>query len=182
MSDNGAMENWIPGNQYQGRHAANDVLGSNFPLRDWKTTNYEGAVRVPAIVYWKNKIDHSLNQNYFSVNDLMPTILTLAGAKTIPATVEGKNIWNAIKNNDSIPNQQIYIRGHLQESIIEKPWKLIRTRHKNTPTVFELFNLEKDPEEKENLMQSHPNIATKLQQDLEIQFSKDAKEVNLGIE
>ncbi|KQB38115.1 Arylsulfatase A family protein [Flavobacterium daejeonense] len=182
MSDNGAMENWIPGNQYQGRHAANDVLGSNFPLRDWKTTNYEGAVRVPAIVYWKNKIDHSLNQNYFSVNDLMPTILTLAGAKTIPATVEGKNIWNAIKNNDSIPNQQIYIRGHLQESIIEKPWKLIRTRHKNAPTVFELFNLEKDPEEKENLMLSHPNIATKLQQDLEIQFSKDAKEVNLGIE
>ena len=106
----------------------------------------------------------------------------MAGAKTIPATVEGKNIWNAIKNNDSIPNQQIYIRGHLQESIIEKPWKLIRTRHKNAPTVFELFNLEKDPEEKENLMQSHPNIASKLQQDLEIQFSKDAKEVNLGIE
>ena len=182
MSDNGAMDKWIPGNQYKGRHAANDVLGSNYPLRDWKTTNYEGAIRVPAFIYWKKKISTSLNNNYISVTDLMPTILTLAGAKSIPSTVEGKNIWNSIITKDSIPDQQIYIRGHLQESITEKPWKLIRTRHKNAPAVFELFNIEKDPEEKQNLLLTHPNVAEKLKQQLEIQFSKDAKEVNLGIE
>ncbi|MFC5682532.1 sulfatase-like hydrolase/transferase [Flavobacterium sp. MAHUQ-51] len=178
MSDNGAMQNWIPGIQYKGRHAANDVLGNNFPLRDWKTTNYEGAIRVPAFVYWKNKINRSINNNYISVSDFMPTILSLAGTQSIPKTVEGKNVWNSIIHNDSIPNQSIYIRGHLQESIIEKPWKLIRTRHKNGTTTFELFNIEKDPEEKENLMLTHPNIASKLTQDLENQFSKDAKEVN----
>lgn len=178
MSDNGAMDKWIPGNQYKGRHTANDVLGSNYPLRDWKTSNYEGAIRVPAIIYWENKINPSLNKNYISVTDFMPTILSLAGAKSIPATVEGKNIWNTIVSNDSIPNQAIYIRGHLQESIIKKPWKLIRTRHKNNPTVFELFNIEKDPEEKENLLQMHPNIGDKLKQDLEMQFAKDATEVN----
>ncbi len=182
MSDNGAMENWIPGNQYKGRHKVNDVLGSNYPLRDWKTTNYEGAIRVPAIVYWKNKIHPSLNNNYISVNDFMPTILSLARAQSIPKTVEGKNIWNSIANNDSIPNHKIYIRGHLQESIIEKPWKLIRTRHKNTPTVLELFNIEKDPEENENLLSAEPIITEKLKKDLDFQFNKDAKEVNLGIE
>lgn len=180
MSDNGAMDKWIPGNQYKGRHAANDVLGSNYPLRDWKTSNYEGAVRVPGIIYWKNKINASLNKNYISVNDFMPTILTLAGAKSIPATVEGKNIWKSIVSNDSIPNQSIYIRGHLQESITEKPWKLIRTRHKNTPTVFELFNIEKDPEEKQNVLQQHEKLAENLKNKLEEQFNKDAKEVNLG--
>ena len=180
MSDNGAMDKWIPGNQYKGRHAANDVLGSNYPLRDWKTTNYEGAVRVPAFIYWKDKINRSLNNNYISVTDLMPTILSLAGAKSIPKTVEGKNIWNSIVSNDSIPNQEIYIRGHLQESITEKPWKLIRTRHKNAPTVFELFNLEKDPEEKQNLILEHETLANKLKNKLEEQFQKDAKEVNLG--
>ncbi|WP_140486107.1 sulfatase-like hydrolase/transferase [Flavobacterium sp. GSA192] len=178
MSDNGAMDKWIPGNQYQGRHAANDVLGSNYPLRDWKTTNYEGAVRIPAIIYWKNKINSSLNQNYISVTDLMPTILSLAGAKSLPKTIEGKNIWNSIVSNDSIPNQSIYIRGHLQESITEKPWKLIRTRHKNAPAVFELFNIEKDPEEKENLVLTHSSITDKLKQDLEVEFAKDSKEVN----
>ena len=180
MSDNGAMENWRPGKQYNGRHKANDVLGSNYPLRDWKTTNYEGAVRVPAIVYWKGKINTSLNNNYISVTDLMPSILSLAGAKSFPKTVEGKSILNSLFTNDSIANQQIYIRGHLQESITEKPWKLIRTRHKNNPTVFELFNLEKDPEEKENLILTHPDVADRLKQDLEVQFSKDAKEVNLA--
>jgi predicted transposase YbfD/YdcC len=110
----------------------------------------------------------------------MPTILSLAGAKSLPKTVEGQNIWNSIITKDSIQNQAIYIRGHLQESITEKPWKLIRTRHKNAPTVFELFNIEKDPEEKENLVLTHSNVTNKLTKDLEVQFAKDAKEVNSG--
>ena len=149
-------------------------------MRDWKTSNYEGAVRVPAFIYWKDKINRSLNHNYISVTDLMPTILSLAGAKSLPKTVEGQNIWNSIITKDSIQNQSIYIRGHLQESIIEKPWKLIRTRHKNTPTVFELFNIEKDPEEKENLVLTHSDVTNKLTKDLEVQFAKDSKEVNSG--
>jgi arylsulfatase A-like enzyme len=182
MSDNGAMENWFPTNQYNGKHGPNPVLGSNYPLRDWKTSNYEGAVRIPAIVYWKNKLNPSLNKNYMSVIDIMPTILTLAGSKSIPTTVEGTNIWNSIITNDSISNKEIYIRGHLQESIIQKPWKLIRTRHKNSPTVFELFNIETDPEEKQNVILEHESLTNKLKWNLEEQFKKDAKEVNLGIE
>ncbi len=182
MSDNGAMEKWIAGNQYEGRHKGNDVLGSNFPLRDWKTSNYEGAIRVPAIIYWNNKLLPSLNNNYISIIDLMPTMLSLAGSKNIPKTVEGKNIWNSIVNNETITNQEIYIRGHLQESIIQNPWKLIRTRHRNNPTVFELYNIEKDPEEKENIIESHQQLTEKLKARLESQFNKDSEEVNLGID
>lgn len=181
MSDNGAMENWYPKTQYEGRHGPNDVLGSNVPLRDWKTSNYEGSIRVPAIIYWKKHLNAFKNNSYLSVIDLMPTLLSQAGVQTNPETVEGKNIWNTLQSKDSISRNTIYIRGHLQESIIQKPWKLIRTRHLSFPAEFELYNIEKDPEEKENYFLDHPEVAKKLQDLLIKEFAKDQKKVNLEL-
>ena len=181
MSDNGAMEDWYPKEQYDGKFEPNPVLGSNEPLRDWKTTNYEGAIRVPAIVNWNGKLSKHINSNYISVGDLMPTILSLAGAKELPESVEGKNAWEAISNQEAIWENSIYIRGHLQESIIQKPWKLIRTRYINDPTEYELYQLEKDPEEKQDLAGEEPEKLKELKEELEKEFSKDADEVNLGL-
>ena len=80
----------------------------------------------------------------------MPSILFLAGDKDMPKSIEGKNVWETISANKAIVNQEIYVRGHLQESLIKKPWKIIRTRHTNDiPADYELYNIEKDPAEKE---------------------------------
>ncbi len=181
MSDNGAMEDWYPKEQYDGKFEPNPVLGSNDPLRDWKTSNYEGAIRVPAIVNWNGKLTKKANSNYISVGDLMPTILHLSGAKSLPKSVEGKNAWKAISEQEADWGNSIYIRGHLQESLIQKPWKLIRTRYLKYPAEFELYNIEEDPEEKENLIEHHPDITKQLKGDLEEEFAKDSKEVNLGL-
>tara|TARA_R110000796_G_scaffold37722_4_gene95188 strand:+ start:68625 stop:69986 length:1362 start_codon:yes stop_codon:yes gene_type:complete len=180
MSDNGAMQNWYPTTQYNGKYGPNAVLGSNLPLKDWKTSNYEGAIRVPAIVHWKRKLSPLVNENYISIIDLMPTLLKLSGINAIPETVEGKNIWNSIQNNDTLENT-IYVRGHLQECIIQKPWKLIRTRHKNTATAFELYDIESDPEEKENVLEAQEKVFLKMKVLLEAEFAKDAKNVNGSI-
>ena len=105
----------------------------------------------------------------------------LAGDKNLPQSIEGKNVWPAIAENKAISNQEIYIRGHLQECLISKPWKIIRTKASKTqPLKYELFNIEKDPEEKQNLILEHEDLANKLKNKLEEQFQKDAKEVNLG--
>lgn len=181
ISDNGAMENWYPKTQYEGRHGPNSVLGSNVPLRDWKTSNYEGSIRVPGIIYWKKHLNAFKNDAYISVIDLMPSLLSLAGARSIPETVEGKNIWNSIIAKDSVSTNEIYIRGHLQESIIQKPWKLIRTRHKNKEADFELYNIENDPEEKRNEIINKEEITNRLKSILRTHFKKDAKEVNVGL-
>ena len=181
MSDNGAMENWYPNNEYDGKLGPNAVLGSNFPFRDWKTTNYEGAIRVPAIVYWKNHLVPKKNNNYIAVTDLMPTFLALAGSP-IPKTVEGKNRWTSIVNPKETTIADIYVRGHIQESLIRKPWKIIRSRHAdNSPALYELFNIEKDPREQQNLILNHPAIATEMKLALEKQFLKDDKKVNVEL-
>ena len=66
--------------------------------------------------------------------------------------------------------------------MIKKPWKLIRTRHRGgVPTDYELFNLEKDPEEKDNLYDDEVAIAKELNVLLQKQFAKDASTVNAGI-
>lgn len=181
MSDNGAMKDWHPKDQYNGKHGPNPVLGSNIPLKDWKTSNYEGSIRVPAIISWKGNLAAQKSNNYISIIDLMPTILKLSGETTIPKTVEGVNIWQGINSDNSKLNSEIYVRGHKQESIIRRPWKLIRTRHKNSDPDFELYNIEKDPEEKQNEFSSQTQIVAALKLILEAQFKKDAKEVNLDI-
>jgi arylsulfatase B len=187
MSDNGAMENWDSKNEYNGVHPSNDRLGDNTPLRDWKTSNYEGAIRVPCVFYWKGQLVHYKNEGYISIIDVLPTFLFLAGDKKLPKTVEGKNAWSVISEHDpdsykdlEIPNQEIYVRGHLQESLIQSPWKIIRTRHLAIPADYELYNIEKDPSEKNNLILQNKALAEKMKIALENQFQKDAKEVNVN--
>jgi arylsulfatase A-like enzyme len=180
MSDNGAMENWDSKTDYKGILGPNYTLGDNSPLRDWKTSNYEGAIRVPCVFYWKGQLKSCTNESYISVIDLLPSFLFLAGDENLPPTIEGKNVWSAISENKAIPNQEIYVRGHLQESLIQKPWKIIRTRHLTIPADYELYNIEKDLSEKNNVILQNETLAEKMKIALENQFKKDAKEVNLN--
>ncbi len=181
ISDNGAMENWYPQEQYEGKFDPHTEMGSNLPLRDWKNSNYEGAIRVPAIINWKGKLSEGTIEEYISVSDLMPTILKLAGVEEVPESVEGRNAWPVITGESNSWENNIYIRGHLQESFIQKPWKLIRTRYLEDPSVFELYNIEEDPEEKNNVIKENSGIAEELKNDLRTEFEKDVPEVNLDL-
>ncbi len=176
MSDNGAMENWDSRKEYGGIHRSNTTLGDNTPLRDWKTSNYEGAVRVPCVLYWKGRLKNYKNSDYISVIDFLPTILGLAGAEKLPKTVEGQNIWNEVSANKEIKKRPIYIRGHKQACLIQKPWKLIQNlpSKKGMPD-YELFNIEKDPEEKNNVLPLNQEIFGKMKQELDVQIKKDPK-------
>ncbi|MCG9970008.1 sulfatase-like hydrolase/transferase [Christiangramia crocea] len=180
ISDNGAQKNWYPDTQYNGRFGPNPTLGSNYPFRDYKTSNYEGGIRVPALIYWKNHLSSGINNNYISVIDLMPTILYMTGIQSSVPYGEGTNMWNSIADKKNIPNT-IYTRGHLQESIIKNPWKLIRTRHLEGPSDFELYNIEKDPEEQKNRISENPEIFSKLKDLMQKQFTLDPQEVNVGL-
>ncbi|MFI1773426.1 sulfatase family protein [Thalassobellus citreus] len=181
MSDNGAMEKWYPTYQYNGEHGPNPVLGNNEPLRDWKASNYEGAIRVPAILYWKNHLNSENNLNFMSVSDVMPTILSLINVD-IPKGVEGVNTWPSILNSQEETTHDIYVRGHKQESLIHKPWKIIRNRYKdNSPATYQLYNIELDPEEKENLINENASVLAEMKTLLQNQFIKDDKTVNVEL-
>lgn len=181
MSDNGAQKDWYPDEQYDGKHGPNPTLGSNLPLRGWKTENYDGGIRVPAVLSWGNNLDQAILENPVDVTDLMPTFLEIAGVDKKPENIEGVSIWDLINVEDESQVREIYIRGHLQESVVTDKWKIIRTRHRDRETEYELYQLETDPSEEHNVITEYPEIAAELKQKLEQEFLKDADEVNFSL-
>ncbi|WP_209402820.1 sulfatase-like hydrolase/transferase [Pseudozobellia sp. WGM2] len=172
MSDNGGMENWYPEEQYEGKHGPNDVLGDNTPLRNWKSSNYEGGIRVPAIISLKDKFKAGVSNEFISVTDLMPSILEMVNAD-IPSNVEGAAIFDDLVNGAQLKNE-IYIRGHKQQSLIKAPWKLVRTPGQgNRSAEFELFHIENDPEESKNLSDMMPDRVSELKKLMAIHINRD---------
>jgi arylsulfatase A-like enzyme len=52
-------------------------LGDNSPLRGYKAELYEGGIRVPAIIYWKNQLKHNKVEQLIKVTDLFPTLTSI---------------------------------------------------------------------------------------------------------
>ncbi|MEE3245750.1 MAG: sulfatase/phosphatase domain-containing protein, partial [Bacteroidota bacterium] len=181
VSDNGAQEQWIPTTQYEGKYGPNYALGSNLPLRDFKTSNYEGALRVPAIFSWPKLNAKGSSSNYINVSDWMPTFLQWAQATAIPPSVEGEAIEKLLTTSTSARKKPIYTRGHLQESLIVPPFKLIRTRHLEGQADFELYDIETDPSETQNIALEHPKKVDELKVILKEEFFKDTPQVNVEL-
>jgi arylsulfatase A-like enzyme len=164
LSDNGAEENWYPGlDEYCGKLGPNDVLGDNRPLRDWKTSLYEGGIRVPAIVSWPGKLTSKKVDEVVSVTDILPTIAFLTGAKILSdAKLDGKNIWSAIAKDGTTGEREIYGRTKKQLALRFGNWKLVHNGKTPEKGTDELYNLKNDPYEKNDLAKDYPDIIKDL--------------------
>lgn len=73
--------------------------GSAFPLRDGKFSQYEGGVRTPCIIRWKNQVKPGQkSSNMFASIDWFPTIISLAGADEIKHEIDGINQKDFLKD------------------------------------------------------------------------------------
>jgi len=89
-----------------------DELGpvptSNLPLRKWKGHIYEGGTRVPAIVKWPGVVaPGSINDNYFSSIDYLPTLCEIAGVTDIPEHVDGVSILPLLTGKGEYPGDRV---------------------------------------------------------------------------
>jgi arylsulfatase A-like enzyme len=104
---------WIFATSDNGAPNAPQVEGRNFPLRGFKTSLWEGGVRVPAFVHSpllpedrRGVHSHEL----FHVTDLLPTLLHLAGITSKPAqTLDGFSILDSIVSGAPSPRSEILI-------------------------------------------------------------------------
>lgn len=126
----------------------------------------------------KGNLDNVTLEDPVDITDWMPTFLEIAGLEKRLGNIEGKSIRDLIYGKGEVRNRKIYIRGHLQESVITKKWKIIRTRYSDKEPEYELFQIEADPEEQHNVFTEYPEVASELKQKLEQEFLKDANEVN----
>ncbi|EDM27836.1 N-acetylgalactosamine 6-sulfatase (GALNS) [Lentisphaera araneosa HTCC2155] len=158
MSDNGA-----PNNLHEAERAG-DYLASNGSLRGRKGDTYEGGIRVPYIMSWPQVIPkQSTYQHPVSGLDIVPTLIHISQAAPAKKELSGVNLMPYITGEKtSRPHKTLYWRRDDDYAIRDKDWKLTWNDY-NGPRTPMLFNLKDDPNEKNNLIHKHPEIAQKLQ-------------------
>ncbi|NQY09300.1 MAG: sulfatase [Flavobacteriales bacterium] len=144
---------------------------TNAPLRGYKGEVYEGGIREPLIVDWPGvtKPGSICNAPVHST-DFYPSILEMAGLPLLPEQhQDGTSIVPALKGSKSFDRgPQLWFfpvdlgRDHNEPAAAIRigDWKLIQFYNGKGP---ELYNLNTDISETNNLLKSNPEKATELQ-------------------
>lgn len=142
---------------------------------------YDNTLKVPLIIRYPAKVPAGRRiQGYNQHMNLMPTILELANIKT-DLDFDGESLTKLISGEEKSFESEIYItectwmRKHGWRS---PEWKLIIALEPDfhfKPSV-ELYNLEEDPGENENVAEENPDVVAALRGRLEAHISKREKQ------
>ena len=144
LSDNGAA-------------MSNDA--SPFPFKGWKGNQYEGGIKTPMIMTWKNKIKSKTEfDGFISALDIYKTSLEASKVnKKYMINADGKNIMNYL-NDNNIKNENLFWRKDKMATVRSGNYKLIRLN--DTSTV--LYNIEKNYFEDFDLKLKEPKVHDSL--------------------
>lgn len=156
----------------------NEKGGSSGLLRDGKGSTWEGGMRVPAIAYWKGKIEEgSVCQYPSSTLDLYHSFLKISGQSLPENIVDGKDVsdWlsGSIADTETAEKPYFFYGPRKLHAVRKGAWKLhIHTSSQTGKDYFEgklplLFNIEIDPSEQYELSESHPEIVKDLMNEIE---------------
>jgi arylsulfatase A-like enzyme len=139
--------------------------GSAGVFRGVKRSLYEGGVRVPAFVVWKNNLDGGRRINYPIVtSDYMPTILDMLNLEyPLERPIDGVSVLAALKGSEQERTTPIGFICDPQISWVTHQYKLIGDENREN---FELYDVLKDMSETENCIDEYPEVAEKLKADL----------------
>jgi len=143
-----------------------EFFNSNGNFKGIKRDLYEGGIRVPFIACWPGKIKPSVNAQPAALWDMHPTFLQLAGV-SLKTKVDGISLVPGLLNNGK-QKQHEYFYWEFHESdgrqaVRWGKWKGIRLAvNKNTDAPIELYDLETDPGEENNIAAKFPLIVERI--------------------
>lgn len=178
QSDNGGQRSWSSKTEYNGKFKPHDVLGDNQPLRGWKTSHYEGALRVPAVMIWPGKIKSMKLEEPVNVTDVYPTLAHFAGADiTDDLKLDGTSFWPLVSGGSVSKDRVMYWRLNNSSAVRKGDWKLIHNGRDLAGGKDELFNITLDPYEEKDLIRENPEIASDLRKEMEKQRGMDEEKI-----
>ena len=145
-----------------------DYFDSNGPLKGYKRDLYEGGIRVPMIAVWNGKIVAGSKTDHISAFwDIFPTVAEISGA-TVPEDIDGISFLPTLLGNEDQQKEHEYMYWEFHErggrqAVRKGNWKLVRYNVLNPEkTTTELYNLESDLGEENNVAEEHPEIVEEL--------------------
>jgi len=144
-------------------------FNSSGPLKGYKRALYEGGIRVPMIARWPGKIKAGSTSNHASAFwDFLPTCCELAGAD-VPEGIDGISMVPALlgRSRQQKKHDVLYWEFHEQgkkQAVRMGNWKGVRLNVAKKPGgPIELYSLNNDIGEKNNVADRHPEIVAKIE-------------------
>ena len=136
---------------------------NNGPLREGKSSIYEGGNRIPFAMQWPAQITPMVYEYPISSLDILPTIAELTQTPIAQdKPLDGVNIIPYLKGEkQGRPHQTFYVRKFDDDlySVRDGDLKLV-TKKKNS--VKELYNLQEDLGEENDLADAFPEVVKRL--------------------
>ncbi len=144
-------------------------FGHNGTLRGSKGSLWEGGHRVPAIAYWKGKINPGTTDEIVMSFDWMPTFLALSGVDAERFGLDGVDLSPSLLENQSLPARSLAWRYRKQKALRKGAWKLMMSDQDTS-----LYDLRVDLGENEDLSVER----TELLEELILEYQAWEQEMN----
>jgi arylsulfatase A-like enzyme len=156
-SDNGGLAT---------REGPNTPPTINTPLREGKGFLYEGGLRVPLIMRWPSRVSRGVDDTQVWAADLPLTVKALCGLSG-PNAGDGVSLASLVTEGKPLDSRPLFWHyphysnqgGRPGGAVRNGHWKLIEDYQTGRR---ELFDLERDPSENQNLAGSQPEVVASL--------------------
>ena len=166
-SDNGA----------HGKAGTLDFFKPSGNLKGIKRTMYEGGLRSPMVAYWPGKINGGIKNDHLSAFwDMLPTFSELTG-EPIVGNSDGISMLPTLIGKNLFQKKHEYLYWELYEgrpnsAVRYGKWKGV-VRDTREGNEIQLFNLEIDESEINNVAKQNPEIVLEIQSIMEKSHEKN---------
>ncbi|MGM0529956.1 MAG: sulfatase/phosphatase domain-containing protein, partial [Bacteroidota bacterium] len=145
-----------------------EYFDSNWILRGMKRDLYDGGIRTPFIVRWPKVIKPDQKSSHLSAFwDVLPTLADLVNVEK-PDNTDGISFLPILKGNPDQQKKHDYLYWEFppqggKQAIVKDKWKAVKLHvNDEKPVIFELYNIESDPGENNNVADKHPEVVEEL--------------------
>ena len=162
--DNGGQDRFIDDKHPRGFFSPNVNPKTGVEFRGQKRSLYEGALRIPFLVRWPEKIKAGqVSDHLFYQVDMMATFAELTKAE-LPVETDGLSILptllgEAATGHAQQQHQYMYWEYLKQTAVRKGNWKAVQPTRKSD---WELYDLESDVSESHDVAAEHPELVAEL--------------------